>query len=351
MHVGEILLEMQKRRASDLILKVGSPPLLRIGGELEPMLVPPVTDHDTEGLVHNLMTDEQRGVFERTCDLDLAVNVPNLARFRVSVFRQRHHIGVVFRIIPSRIPALSELGLPQICGDFALRQRGLVLVTGPACCGKSTTIASMVNYRNEKEECHIVTVEDPIEYIHEDKKAVVNQREVGKDTRSFANALKCILRQDPDVVVIGEMRDLEAIQFAITAAETGHLVLSTLHTVDAVQTVDRIIDVFPQHAQRQVRLQLSSNLIGVVSQLLLPSADGKRMVLAPEVMICTASVRTLIREAKTHQLPSFIQTKSKEGMIHMNSSLARLVKENVVKREIALANSPNAEELEEMLKV
>jgi len=208
----------------------------------------------------------------------------------------------------------------------------------------------MVDYINERQEYHIITVEDPIEFLHTDKKSIVNQREVGKDTRSFSNAMKCLLREDPDVIVIGDMRDLEAIDFAIIAAETGHLVLSTLHTMDAVQTVDRIIDVFPQHAQRQIRLQLSSNLIGVISQLLLPSVDRSKMVLAPEIMVCTAAVRALIREAKTHQLANVIQTRAKEGMISLNTSLARLVRDNAIDRETAVASSPNSEELEEILK-
>ncbi len=350
MNIGEVLVKMHNRKASDLILKVDSPPLLRICGQLEPMEMAPVTDEDTKNLVSNLMTKEQQELFYQILDMDLAVNVPNLARFRVSIFKQRSHLGLVFRLIAARIPNMSELGLPEICREFAKKERGLVLVTGPACSGKSTTIAAMVDYINERQECHIITVEDPIEFLHTDKKSIVNQREVGKDTRSFSNAMKCLLREDPDVIVIGDMRDLETIDFAIIAAETGHLVLSTLHTMDAVQTVDRIIDVFPQHAQRQIRLQLSSNLIGVISQLLLPSVDRSKMVLAPEIMVCTAAVRALIREAKTHQLANVIQTRAKEGMISLNTSLARLVRDNAIDRETAVASSPTSEELEEMLK-
>jgi twitching motility protein PilT len=350
MKIGEILVGMRKNNASDLILKVGSPPILRICGQLQSTDHEPVTDEDAEKLINSLMTKEQREQFERNCDLDVGANVPNLARFRISVFRQRGHIGLVFRLIPAKIPDLTQLGLPEICSEFAMKERGLVLVTGPAGCGKSTTIASMIDYRNERDECHIVSVEDPIEFIHEDKKAIVNQREVGKDTRFLSNALRCVLRQDPDVILIGDMRDLGTIRFAITAAETGHLVLSTLHTTDAVQTVDRIIDVFPQHTQRQIRLQLSSNLLGVVSQLLLPTVDGQSLALAYEVMVCTASVRTMIREAKTHQLGNIIQTRSKDKMVAMNSSLARLVKDNVISKEVALANSPNSEELEDTLR-
>ena len=350
MNIGEVLVKMYNRKASDLILKVDSPPLLRICGQLEPMEMAPVTDEDTKNLVNNLMTKEQQELFYQILDVDLAVNVPDLARFRVSIFKQRNHLGLVFRLIPARIPNMSELGLPEICREFAKKERGLVLVTGPACSGKSSTIAAMVDYINERQECHIITMEDPIEFLHTDKKSIVNQREVGKDTRSFSNAMKCLLREDPDVIVIGDMRDLETINFAIIAAETGHLVLSTLHTMDAVQTVDRIIDVFPQHAQRQIRLQLSSNLIGVISQLLLPSVDRSKMVLAPEIMVCTAAVRALIREAKTHQLANVIQTRAKEGMISLNTSLARLVRDNAIDRETAVASSPNSEELEEILK-
>jgi twitching motility protein PilT len=350
MNIGEILVGMRENNASDLILKVGAPPILRIRGDLQPMELSPVTDEDTEKLITSLMTKDQREVFERNCDLDIGANVPKLARFRISVFRQRGHIGLVFRLIPAKIPTLEQLGLPEICSEFAMRERGLVLVTGPAGCGKSTTIASMLDHRNQNDDCHIVTVEDPIEFIHEDKRAIVNQREVGKDTRFLSNALRCVLRQDPDVILIGDMRDLGTIRFAITAAETGHLVLSTLHTTDAVQTVDRIIDVFPQHAQRQIRLQLSSNLIGVVSQLLLPSTKEKKLALAYEVMVCTASVRTMIREAKTHQLANVIQTRSKDRMVSMNASLARLVRENLIERDIGISNSANPEELAETLK-
>jgi len=231
-----------------------------------------------------------------------------------------------------------------------MRPRGLVLVTGPAGCGKSTTIASMLDYRNESEECHIVTVEDPIEFIFEGKKAIVDQREVNRDTRSFANALKWMLRQDPDVILVGEMRDLETIQNAITAAETGHLVLSTLHTIDAVQTVDRIVDVFPRYQQRQVRLQLSANLLAVISQLLLKRVDGKGVVAACEVMISIAAVRHLIREAKTYQLPSILQTRTKEGMRTLNMSLIDLVRRKVVTFQEALSKTPNPEEFTELMK-
>lgn len=350
MKIGELLLNMYKSKASDLILKAGSPPLFRIYGQLNPLETPPLSVDDVEELTRSVTTERQWAQFQSDFELDLAVAVPNLCRFRVNCFRQRGNIGLVFRLIPQKVPVLDELGLPGVCKDLALKPRGLVLVTGPAGCGKSTTIASMVDYRNENEECHIVTVEDPIEFIFEDKKAIVDQREVSRDTKSFANALKWVLRQDPDVILVGEMRDLETIQNAITAAETGHLVLSTLHTIDAVQTVDRIIDVFPRYQQRQVRLQLSANLLAVISQLLLKRADGKGLVAASEVMISIAAVRHLIREAKTFQLPSILQTRTKEGMRTLNMSLIDLVKRRVITFQEALSKTPNPEEFTELMK-
>ena len=347
MKIGELLYEMFQRKASDLILKVESPPLFRIYGEIEPHNSPPLTEEDTRSLLTNILTTDQRERFRRDLELDLAVTVPNLCRFRVNVFQQKGNTGFVFRLIPNKIPTPEELSLPSVAKDFAMRPRGMVLVTGPAGSGKSSTIAAMVETRNQSDACHIVVVEDPIEFIYEDKKALVNQREVGRDTRSFANALKFVLRQDPDVIVVGEMRDLETIQLAITAAETGHLVLSTLHTIDAVQTVDRIIDVFPQHQQRQIRLQLSSNLVGVISQVLVKKSTGDGIVLAQEVMIATAAVRNLIRDSKTHQLTSILQTRTKEGMTTLNMSLQNMVKKGIITLPDALAKSNNPEELRE----
>jgi twitching motility protein PilT len=351
MKIGELLYEMYNRKASDLVLKVDSPPLFRIFGSLVPLDSAPLTEGETQALLSNILTSEQREKFHRKLELDLAVTVPNLCRFRVNVFQQRGHVGFVFRLIPNKIPAHEELGLPQVVKDFSMRPRGMVLVTGPAGCGKSSTIAAMVETRNQSEECHIIIVEDPIEFIYEDKKALVNQREVGRDTKSFVNALKYVLRQDPDVIVVGEMRDLETIQLAITAAETGHLVLSTLHTIDAVQTVDRIIDVFPQHQQRQIRIQLSSNLVGVISQVLVRKSDGSGVTLANEVMVATAAVRNLIRDSKTHQLTSILQTRTKEGMVTLNMSLHNLVKKKIITPQDALAKSNNPEELSQTLKI
>lgn len=350
MKIGELLLHMYKSKASDLILKAESPPLLRIYGDLTPLDMPPLAPNDLEELARSVTTERQWTEFQKTFELDLAVAVPNLCRFRVNCFRQRGHVGLVFRLIPNKVPSIDELGLPEVCKDLAMKPRGLVLVTGPAGCGKSTTIGSMLNYRNENEECHIMTVEDPIEFIFADQKAIVDQREVGRDTKSFANALKWVLRQDPDVILVGEMRDLETIQNSITAAETGHLVLSTLHTIDAVQTVDRIIDVFPRYQQRQVRLQMSANLLAVISQLLLKRADGKGLVAACEVMVSIAAVRHLIREAKTHQLPSILQTRTKEGMRTLNMSLVDLVMKGDVTFQEALSTTPSQEEFTDFMK-
>ena len=349
MDIGKLLKEMNERNASDLILKPGRPPIMRIYGDLVEIKAPSLTDEQVDRIAHAIMTEEQQRRFEKTMEMDLAVNVQGLARFRINIFKQRRHTGIVFRLIPERIPSLDELGMPDILKKFAMRPRGLILVTGPSGCGKSTTIAAMVDYRNEHEACHIITVEDPIEFIYRNKKAIIDQREVGKDTRSFSNALKYSLRQDPDVIVVGEMRDLETISLAITAAETGHLVLSTLHTHDAVQTIDRIIDAFPPHQQRQIRLQLSANLVGIVSQILLKRADGKGMVAATEIMVSIAAVRNLIREAKTHQLPSIIQTRTKEGMRTLNMSLVELVMKGIVTAEEAARKAHNPEEFKELL--
>ena len=348
--IGELLRKIVSENASDLILKVGSPPIIRKYGDLIRLKdLDVLTDDDTETIAQNVMTDAQWKRFREVHEMDIAVNVPGLSRFRVNIFRQRRHIGLVFRLIPHEVPDIDALHLPSILKDFAMRPRGLVVVTGPAGCGKSTTIAAMVNYRNHRDACHIITVEDPIEFVYKDDKALIDQREVGKDTHSFADALKYSLREDPDVIVIGEMRDLETIRNAITAAETGHLVLSTLHTTDAVQTVDRIIDVFPPHQQRQIRLQLSANLVGVVSQVLVKRADGKGMIAATEVLICIAAVRSIIREAKTHQLPSIIQTKTKEGMHTLNMSLVQLVSKGTITYQEAMRVTTNPEEFKELM--
>ncbi|MEO0142121.1 MAG: type IV pilus twitching motility protein PilT [candidate division WOR-3 bacterium] len=331
----ELLRAQIQCQASDLILKVGSPPILRINGDLTNLDLPPVTEIDVESGVVEILKKEQIEEFKRNNELDISYELPSLARFRVNLFKQRGSIGAVFRLIPERIPTIDELGFPAVLKDMAMRPRGLIVVTGPSGCGKSTTQAALIDHRNSNDSCHIVTVEDPIEFIHRNKKALVTQREVGRDTHSFANALKFVLRQDPDVILVGEMRDLETISLAITAAETGHLVITTLHTSDSISTIDRIIDVFPPHQQNQIRMQLSLNLLCIIAQNLLKRADGSGRIAAYEILIATSSVRNLIREAKTHQLLSILQTSQQQGMISFDACLAEMVRKKLVRKEEA----------------
>jgi len=345
MQLAELLYLTFQKGASDLILKVGTQPALRLQGNLEPVELPVLTSEDTKRFAVDIMTKEQLERFRRDRELDMACSIANLCRFRASVFFQRNEFGLVFRVVPNRIPTVDELNLPIVCKNLAMRPRGLILVTGPAGCGKSTTIAAMVETRNTNQDCHIVTIEDPIEFIYQDKKAEINQREVGKDTHSFANALKSVLRQDPDMIVIGEMRDLETIQLAITAAETGHLVLSTLHTTDSMQTIDRIVEVFPPHQQAQVRVQISGNLLAVLSQVLPKRADGKGRIVAYELMLINSAIRNLIREGKTSQIPSAIQMGTKQGMMPLNHSLADLVRRRLITLDEALIHTDNQDDL------
>lgn len=349
MDILDLLKEAHEKDAADLILKVGSAPLVRVYGDLTSLDLPKLKPDDTRKFVEQLLAKEELQQFRQKLELDLCYTLPGLCRFRVNIFQQRGSLGIVCRRISNKVPTIDELGLPELASDLAMKPNGMVLVTGPTGSGKSTTQAAMVDYRNEHEECHIVTIEDPVEYIHPDKKALVNQRQVGRDTRSFSKALKHVLRQDPDVILIGDMRDLETISMAITAAETGHLVLGTLHTVDSVQTVDRIIDVFPTHQQGQVRMQLSQNLIGIFSQILLERADGNGQVASFEVLLPNDAVRNLIRENKTYQLPQFLETGKEREMISMNRSLASLVRSNVVTFEEALKKSSNPDELKQLL--
>jgi len=350
MELNQMLQHMASAGASDLHIKVGIPPLLRINGDLLPSKLPSLTPDNIRSCVTSLLTPAQWQKFRNELELDLAYNLPGVGRFRVNVFQQRGSLGMVFRLIPERIPSLDEMGFPTVLKEIAMRPRGLVLVTGPAGCGKSTTQASMLDYRNANDPCHIMTVEDPVEFLHNDKKAIVNQRELGQDTLTFADALKYVLRQDPDCILIGEMRDLETIQLAITAAETGHLVLATLHTTDAVQTIDRIIDVFPLHQQSQIRMQVAVNFVAVVSQILVKRADGRGRVAAFEVMVGTGAVRNLIREAKTYQLQSLIQTSMKQGMGTLNMSLAGLFKRNVITLDEAFSRTTDPDNLQQILK-
>lgn len=327
--------------ASDLILKVNSPPIMRVNGDLKLLDLPPLSKVDIETGLVELLSKKQLEEYKKTFELDFSYTMPTDERFRINLFKQKGNLGGVFRLIPSKIPTLDEIGFAAGLKEMTLRPRGLIVVTGPSGCGKSTTQAALLDYRNTNDKCHIVTVEDPVEFIHKNKQALVTQREVGKDTHSFANALKFVLRQDPDVILVGEMRDLETIALAITAAETGHTVITTLHTADSISTIDRIIDVFPPHQQNQIRMQLSLNLLCVVSQNLLKRADGKGRIAAAEILIAVPAVRNLIREAKTHQISSILQTSQQLGMISFDASLANLVKKNVLTKEEAESKSLN----------
>ena len=326
---------------SDLHLKADSPPLVRIHGDLLPFEIDPLTPDQVRFLCLSVLSDTQRTRFEEEMELDFAYEIKGLARFRGNLYVQRGHVGGAFRVIPYDIKSIEDLKLPEVCKRFSERPRGLVLVTGPAGSGKSTTQAAMIDYINRQYPLHIITIEDPVEFVHEDNQALINQRELDTDTLAFPNALRSALREDPDVILIGEMRDLETIQLAITAAETGHLVFGTLHTTDAVQTVDRVIDVFPTHQQQQVRMQMSVNLLGVISQTLVKRADEKGRAAAFEVLVAIPAVRNLIREAKTHQIGSIIQTGHRHGMQTLDQSLAHLVHSQVVRFEDARAKAQN----------
>ncbi|HET8679837.1 MAG TPA: type IV pilus twitching motility protein PilT, partial [bacterium] len=321
----ELLQTVVERGASDLHIKAGAKPMLRIDGALVPISEERLQDEQVRALIAELLTGEQLETFYRKLELDCAYSLPGYSRFRVNIYQQRGGIGAAIRTIPHSVPSYEQLRLPKVVKTLAALPRGLILVTGPTGSGKSTTLAAIINLINQTRACHIVTVEDPIEYLHSDQKCIVTQREVGADTHSFTEALRHVLRQDPDVILIGEMRDLETISTAITAAETGHLVLATLHTVNAAQTVDRIIDVFPPHQQTQVRMQLSVALEAVLSQALLP-LKGKGRVAAIEVMVATPAVRNIIREGKTHMLLGALQSGMKDGMQTLNQALRDLVR-------------------------
>jgi twitching motility protein PilT len=337
-----VLVELLKREGSDLHLTAGVPPMIRIHGSLEPMEEFGVlTPAEIQKMVYAILTQRQREVFENDLELDLSYQIPKQARFRVNVFQQRDSMGAVMRIIPFEIKTIEALGVPPQIVNFAHLPRGFVLVTGPTGSGKSTTLASMIDVINRERACHIMTVEDPIEFLHKHKRSIVNQRELGTDTHTFASALKHVLRQDPDVILVGEMRDLETIQVALTAAETGHLVFGTLHTQDAPQTVDRVVDVFPPHQQEQIRVMLGGALQGVVCQQLLPTANGQGRAAACEVMVATSAIKNLIREGKTHQMYSSIQAGKQYGMVTMDQSLAELVKKGTVTYDSALEKCNN----------
>jgi len=345
------ILEMVvEKGATDLHVKVPSPPVLRIDSVLVPQEEwPPFTVEAIEGIFEEITTKEQREVFSREQELDFAYSVPRLARFRVNVLRQRGTISLAFRRVPSRVPSVDELGLPQVCKTLILKPRGLVLVTGPAGSGKSTTLAAMINHLNENVSRSVITIEDPIEYLFQDNKCLIRQRDLRDDTRSFSAALIHALRHDPDVIVIGEMRDLETISTAITAAETGHLVLATLHTLDAAQSIDRIIDVFPPAQQRQMRLQLSQVIEAVLSQALLPRIGGGR-VAAFEIMLANSVIRRLIREEKIHEISASLEMGKLEGMYTLDQALAELVKSGIVSKEEAMPKTSSPVKLARLLR-
>ncbi|MGA2193254.1 MAG: type IV pilus twitching motility protein PilT [Nitrospirota bacterium] len=349
-NLHQLLQTMIDKGASDLHITTGSPPQLRIDGQLVPMNLQPMSAAETKQLCYSILTDEQKHKFEESDELDLSFGVKGLSRFRANIFMQRGAVAAAVRTIPFRILTFEELNLPSIINEMVSKQRGLILVSGPTGSGKSTTLAAMLDKINTEQHLHIMTVEDPIEFLHQHKKAVVNQREVGADTKSFKQALKYVLRQDPDVVFIGEMRDLETIEAALTVSETGHLCLATLHTNSAVQSVNRVVDAFPPHQQPQVRAQLSFVLEGILAQQLIPKQSGQGRVMAVEILIPTPAIRNLIREDKLHQIYSAMQTgQSKFGMQTMNQALLDLYQRRLISFDEALGRSPVPDEFMSML--
>jgi twitching motility protein PilT len=330
MDIAELLAFSVKNNASDLHISAGLPPMLRVHGDIRRINLPAMEHKDVHGLVYDIMSDAQRKIFEENLEVDFSFEIPNLARFRVNAFNQDRGAAAVFRTIPSRVLSLEELGAPKIFAELSMKPRGLVLVTGPTGSGKSTTLAGMVNHVNDNLLGHVLTVEDPIEFVHESKKCLINQRELGPQTLSFANALRSALREDPDVILVGEMRDLETIRLALTAAETGHLVFGTLHTSSAAKTIDRIVDVFPAAEKDMTRSMLSESLVAVISQSLLKKKDGSGRVAAHEIMLGTPAIRNLIRENKIAQMYSVIQTSLGQGMQTLDQCLQDLVRRNLI---------------------
>jgi twitching motility protein PilT len=347
--IPELLEIVVDRGASDLHLTTGTPPVIRLNGVLHRLDYPHLEPDQLQRMIYSILTQKQRERLEQDLELDVSYALPGKGRFRVNVYFQRDALGAAFRMIPFEIKSVEQLGLPRQVEDFARLPRGLVLVTGPTGSGKSTTLAALVDIVNNERDEHIMTVEDPIEFLHKHKRCIVNQREVGHDTHSFADALKHVLRQDPDVILVGEMRDLETIQTALTAAETGHLVFATLHTQDAPQTIDRVIDVFPPFQQQQVRVQLAVTLQGVVTQQLLPTSDRMGRVAAAEIMVATPAIQNLIREAKIHQIYSSMQAGAKHGMHTMDQHLTELVRSGRINYETAADRCHSIDELNRML--
>ncbi len=347
---AEILMEVVAQEASDLHIAAGAQPTIRVRGRLRRLeQYPKMMPTDTREIIYSILTNDQRQRLETDWQLDFAYSIPGQARFRVNAYFQRGALGAAFRLIPFGLTSIEELGLPGTVHDFIRKPRGFILVTGPTGSGKSTSLAAMIDQINQSREEHIITIEDPIEFLHPHKRCLVNQRELGSDAQSFADALRAALRQDPDVILVGEMRDLETISTALTAAETGHLVFATLHTQDTAQTIDRIIDVFPSHQQGQVRVQLSVALQGIMTQQLLPTADGLGRVVACEVLVPSPAIRNLIREGKTHQIYSALQTGSAHGMQTMDAALAGLVRQGKITQKLAEARSSTPEELRRLL--
>ncbi|HVJ73255.1 MAG TPA: type IV pilus twitching motility protein PilT [Casimicrobiaceae bacterium] len=343
MDITELLAFAVKNKASDLHLSSGLPPMIRVHGDIRRINLPPMEHDDVHAMVYDIMSDQQRKVYEETLECDFSFAVPNLARFRVNAFNQQRGASAAFRTIPSKVLSLEELNAPKAFAELTQRPRGLILVTGPTGSGKSTTLAAMVNHVNENEYGHLLTIEDPIEFLHESKKCLINQREVGPHTLSFANALRSALREDPDYILVGEMRDLETIRLALTAAETGHLVFATLHTSSAAKTVDRIIDVFPAAEKDMVRAMLSESIVAVISQTLLKTKDGQGRVAAHEIMIGTPAIRNLIRENKVAQMYSSIQTSQAAGMQTLDQCLVEMVRRNQVNAAEARMRAVNKE--------
>lgn len=349
MKILELVNIATERKASDIHITVGIPPVLRINGELIQLEVDKLIPEVTKSLVYETLPQPLIKELEEKGEVDTSFSSPGIGRYRVNAYKQRGSYGMALRIIPLEIPKMEELGLPPVIKDLARLPRGLILVTGPTGSGKSTTLASMIDLINKERKCHILTLEDPIEYLHRHNKSIVNQREIGTDSLSFANSLRAALRQDPDVILVGEMRDLETISIALTAAETGHLVLSTLHTVGSAKTIDRVIDVFPPHQQQQVRIQFSSVIQAIVSQQLLPKANGDGRIAAFEVMVATPGIRNLIREEKIHQIDTAIQTGAKYQMQTMDNSLLDLYKKGLITKEIALMQAINQENIKKYI--
>ncbi len=348
MEIRELLQSCIDNKASDLHLTEKEPPILRIDGKLIRMNQPKLSRDDLKRMIYSVMTNSQKEMFERDLELDFSLALPSFDRFRVNIHIQKGSVEGAFRRVPLVIPAIEDLGLPPVTIELARKPNGLVLVTGPTGMGKTTTLAAMINLINNERECHIICIEDPIEFVHSNKKSVIKQREVYADTKSFAESLKRALRQDPNVIVVGEMRDLETISTTLTAAETGHLVLATLHTPDAPQTIERIIDVFPPHQQQQVRLQLADCLQGVVSQILLPRANGTGRVMATEIMVATPGIRNLIREQEIEQIPTLMQTGSQYGMKTMDKCLKELFQQGAITLDTALAKVKNPDEFRQL---